>query len=136
MRTCCDSLSRFIQPPTPLCTCHLLLCPLSMRTSEEAGCPLHPLQSATSWISVVLQVCNLSVKPVIDSRRRGPSHCLSNYQATWGRSEAALCDISSECSSVSGAAFDSSQEASSVSSPSPPLVLLLLPLWPALGSLC
>lgn len=32
----CDSHASFIQPPTPICTCHLLLCPL---TSEAAGCP-------------------------------------------------------------------------------------------------
>lgn len=32
----CDSHVSFIQPPTPICTCHLLLCPL---TSEAAGCP-------------------------------------------------------------------------------------------------
>lgn len=39
MCPCCDSWASFIQPPTPICTCHLLLCPPSMLTSEEAGCP-------------------------------------------------------------------------------------------------
>lgn len=39
MCPCCDSRTCSIQPPTPICTCHLLLCPPSMLTSEEAGCP-------------------------------------------------------------------------------------------------
>lgn len=39
---------------------------------------LHPLQSVTSWIGSLVQVCNLSVEAMIDSRHTGPSHCLSN----------------------------------------------------------
>ncbi|KAK9516655.1 hypothetical protein VZT92_024574 [Zoarces viviparus] len=108
----------------------------SIRANVRGGTAvlLHPLQSATSWIRILVHVCSLSVEAVIDSRHRGPSHWLSNYQATWGTSKTAHgvryrlsvflhilhCVRFCPC-------LKPSQEASSVSSASPPLVLLLLP---------
>lgn len=120
----------------PLLFAHVICCSVlhPYKRQRRLAVLLHPLQSATSWIGSLVQVRSLSVDAVIDSRHRGPSYCLSNYQATWGTSKQHTAYvISSVCSFTSlhcvwfCPCLKPGQRESSVSSPSSPLVLQLLP---------
>lgn len=104
----CDSHASFIQPPTPICTCHLLLCPL---TSEAAGCPpTFPVEC-----DQLERQPGLRMKPLCrvcdrqQTQRALHTACLIIRPHGGGRTrkQHAVCDIGSVYSFTSCAAFNS-----------------------------
>lgn len=92
MCPCCDSRACIIQPPTHLCTCHLLLCPPSILTSEEAGCP----PTCPAVCDQLALVCSLSVDAVIDSWHKFHTACLITRPPR-GEDTSTLCTLSAQC---------------------------------------